>query len=176
MSRIDYSPLKNFTCLLGRLRTEFTSLITKSTGFGLSDTTFFTSCTVYRFWEVTFHPCNPYLYKLFSSSFHSRLSLVLMPPLSSLLFHLSNTDMHFLSQKVTDKSNFKRIVQTSWGSLQTLQLYRYSKQKFRRSFWYTGSVYNFTLWQKNMLSVEWVKNVRDHIKQGCQRFHLGKKY
>ena len=48
MSRIDFTVLfffwnstKNFTCLLGKLRTEFTSPIAKSTSPGLSDTTFF---------------------------------------------------------------------------------------------------------------------------------------
>ena len=35
---------KNFTCPLGKLRTEFSSPIGKSTGPGLSDTTFFTRC------------------------------------------------------------------------------------------------------------------------------------
>ena len=37
---------KNFTCLLGKLRTEFSSLIAKSTSPGLSDTTFFAHCTM----------------------------------------------------------------------------------------------------------------------------------
>ena len=48
MSRIDFTVLflggnftKNFTCRLGKLRTEFTSPITKSTSPGLSYTTFF---------------------------------------------------------------------------------------------------------------------------------------
>ena len=36
---------KYFTCPLGKLRTEFTSPIAKSTGPGLSDTTFFVHCT-----------------------------------------------------------------------------------------------------------------------------------
>ena len=34
---------KNFTCPLGKIRTEFTSLIAKSTGTRLTDTTFFPS-------------------------------------------------------------------------------------------------------------------------------------
>ena len=47
MSRIDYSSSviqiskKNITCPLGKLKTEFTSPIVKSTSPGLSDTTFF---------------------------------------------------------------------------------------------------------------------------------------
>ena len=46
-SRIDFTVLllfkflKNITCLLGKLKTEFTSPIVKSTSPGLSDTTFF---------------------------------------------------------------------------------------------------------------------------------------
>ena len=36
---------KNFTCLSGKLRTEFTSPIAKSTSPGLSDMTFFARCT-----------------------------------------------------------------------------------------------------------------------------------
>ena len=46
-SRIDFTVLLLFkfftkiTCLLGKLKTEFTSLIAKSTSPGLSDTTFF---------------------------------------------------------------------------------------------------------------------------------------
>ena len=36
---------KNFTCPYGKSRTEFTSLITKFTSLGLSDTTFF-GCTL----------------------------------------------------------------------------------------------------------------------------------
>ena len=36
---------KYFTCPLGKLRTEFTSPIAKSTSPGLSDTTFFVHCT-----------------------------------------------------------------------------------------------------------------------------------
>ena len=35
---------KNITCMLGKLKTEFTSLIAKSTNPGLSDTTFFARC------------------------------------------------------------------------------------------------------------------------------------
>ena len=35
---------KKFTCLLGKLKTEFTSPIAKSTGAGLSDMTFFARC------------------------------------------------------------------------------------------------------------------------------------
>ena len=35
---------KNITCPLGKLKTEFTSLIAKSTSHGLSDTTFFACC------------------------------------------------------------------------------------------------------------------------------------
>ena len=49
MSRIDYSSTviviriskKNISCLLGKLKTEFTSPIAKSTSPGLSNTTFF---------------------------------------------------------------------------------------------------------------------------------------
>ena len=35
---------KNITCMFGKLKTEFTSLIAKSTNPGLSDTTFFARC------------------------------------------------------------------------------------------------------------------------------------
>ena len=38
---------KNFTCPLSKLITEFTSPIGKSTGPGLSDTTFFACCIVF---------------------------------------------------------------------------------------------------------------------------------
>ena len=54
MSRIDYSscaiwiPLKNFTCQSGKLRTEFTSRVVKSTSPVLSDTTFFALCSANR--------------------------------------------------------------------------------------------------------------------------------
>ena len=42
---------KNFTCPLGKLRTEFTSPIAISTSPGLSDTTFFSR------WNLTWRPC-----------------------------------------------------------------------------------------------------------------------
>ena len=50
MSRIDYSssviwiPYNSFACLSGKLRTEFTSPIAKSTSPGLTDTSFFARC------------------------------------------------------------------------------------------------------------------------------------
>ena len=46
MCRIDYSSTvkKILTSLMGKLRTEFTSLTTKCTSPGLSDTTFFARC------------------------------------------------------------------------------------------------------------------------------------
>ena len=52
-SRIDFTvlllfefffPSKNITCLSGKLKTEFTSLIAKSTNLGLLDTTLFARC------------------------------------------------------------------------------------------------------------------------------------
>ena len=39
---------KNFNCPLGKLRTEFTSPIAKSTSPGLSDTTFFARCFLWK--------------------------------------------------------------------------------------------------------------------------------
>ena len=55
ISRIDYTlpsviwtPQKNFTSPSGKLRTEFTSPIAKSTSPGLSDTTFFARCTLMK--------------------------------------------------------------------------------------------------------------------------------
>ena len=44
-SRIDFKFLKKITCRLGKLKTEFISLIAKSTSPGLSDTTFFACCS-----------------------------------------------------------------------------------------------------------------------------------
>ena len=44
---------KNFTCPSGKLRTEFTSLIAKSTSPGLPDTTFFEHCYFMATWHLT---------------------------------------------------------------------------------------------------------------------------
>ena len=44
-SSVIWIPQRNFTCPSGKLITEFTSLIAKSTSPGLSDTTFFIRCT-----------------------------------------------------------------------------------------------------------------------------------
>ena len=43
---------KNITCMLGKLKTEFTSLIAKSTNPGLLDTTFFA-----RYWLLKWRNC-----------------------------------------------------------------------------------------------------------------------
>ena len=43
-SRIDFTVLLFLTCPSGKLKTEFTSRIAKSTSPGLSDTTFFARC------------------------------------------------------------------------------------------------------------------------------------
>ena len=61
--------LKNITFLLGKLKTEFTSPIAKSTSPGLSDSTFFAHCGSLHFLSGLQFPllCN-YYYKLVLSS------------------------------------------------------------------------------------------------------------
>ena len=51
-SSVIWIPQRNFTCPLGKLITEFTSPIAKSTSPGLSDTTFFIRCTQMFFWLI----------------------------------------------------------------------------------------------------------------------------
>ena len=54
----NWNSLKNFTCVSVKLRTEFTSLIAKSTSPWLSDTTFFACCVMQNWCKPgAFGPC-----------------------------------------------------------------------------------------------------------------------
>ena len=72
---------KYFTCPSGKLRTEFTSLIAKSTSPGLSDTTFSAHCV------KNFHSTGCYIFRTFEvppgkgiipKTFHGRTLIKLM--------------------------------------------------------------------------------------------------
>ena len=52
---------KNFTCRSGKLITEFTSPIAKSTSPALSDTTFFARCIITRALSMKYSICNIHL-------------------------------------------------------------------------------------------------------------------
>ena len=94
MSRIDFTVLplfeycsKNITCLLGKLKTEFTSAIAKSSSPSLSDTTFFARCYI---WQNK--PVGIIVMKIekqnsfFNQCFRCHYSLILRP----ILFALQN--------------------------------------------------------------------------------------